>query len=133
MYYLCSESKDADQAAQLICAFVFIYVKIRFSHDVAHVTFGKGQFLMVIFGKGQFLMVTFGKGQFLMASRMSILRFFSSKIPSLDTTSYPRDTEQIKSWLYSIRLSLKYVENKNIHGKCGVTGQSTNIKETSDY
>ena len=39
LYYPCSENKGADQlavTAQLIWAFVFAYVKIRFSHDAAH-------------------------------------------------------------------------------------------------
>ena len=40
LYYLCSENKGADQlrfkcAALLICAFVFAYVKIRFSQHAA--------------------------------------------------------------------------------------------------
>ena len=41
MYCLCSENKDADAVVttQLICAFVFAYPKIRFSHDTFHMSF----------------------------------------------------------------------------------------------
>ena len=41
LYYLCSENKGADQlrvTAQLICAFIFAYAKIRFSLDTAQVS-----------------------------------------------------------------------------------------------
>ena len=34
MYYPCSVNKGADQ---LICAFVFAYVKMRFIHDAANI------------------------------------------------------------------------------------------------
>ena len=35
---LCSKNKDTDQVtAQLTCAFVFTYAKIRFSHDAANI------------------------------------------------------------------------------------------------
>ena len=40
LYYLCSEKKGTDQlhgSVQLICAFVFAYAKIRFSHDVTYI------------------------------------------------------------------------------------------------
>ena len=40
LYYPCSENKGADQLrgyAKLICAFVFAYAKIRFSHNAAHI------------------------------------------------------------------------------------------------
>ena len=38
MYYPCSKNKDADQLrSKLICAFVFAYAKIWFSHDAAHI------------------------------------------------------------------------------------------------
>ena len=38
LYYLCSESKSADQVtAQLICPFVFAYAKRRFSYGAAHI------------------------------------------------------------------------------------------------
>ena len=35
LYYLCCKNKGADQLRSLICAFVFAYAKIRFSHDTA--------------------------------------------------------------------------------------------------
>ena len=34
LYYLCSENKGTDE---LICTFVFAYVKSRFSYDVAQI------------------------------------------------------------------------------------------------
>ena len=34
LYYLCSENKVADQLRD--CAFAFVYEKMRFSHDAAH-------------------------------------------------------------------------------------------------
>ena len=44
LYYPCGENKCADQlrrswavTAELICVFVFAYVKSRFSHDAAHI------------------------------------------------------------------------------------------------
>ena len=36
LYYLCSENKGADHA-QLICVFVFAYIKSRFAHHAAHI------------------------------------------------------------------------------------------------
>ena len=39
MYYPCSENKGADNftvTVKLICAFVFAYAGIQFSHDVAY-------------------------------------------------------------------------------------------------
>ena len=47
MFYLCSENKGTDQlcgnscvpvTAQLICVFVLVYAKSRFSHDASHIT-----------------------------------------------------------------------------------------------
>ena len=41
-YYVCSETKDADQCAataHLICAILLAYAKSRFSHDGAHMVF----------------------------------------------------------------------------------------------
>ena len=41
LYYLYSKNKGADQCAvtaQLICAFVFAYAKIKFSHDAAQLS-----------------------------------------------------------------------------------------------
>ena len=52
MYYLCSKRKCTDKlrsycaavlTVQLICAFVFAYIKGRFSHDVVHTTIGNGK------------------------------------------------------------------------------------------
>ena len=42
LYYLCSENKDADQ----LCGYriVFVYAKIWFSHDAAHLVIGYGSF-----------------------------------------------------------------------------------------
>ena len=39
LYYLCSGNKGPDQlrnSTKVICAFVFAYAKIQFSHDPAH-------------------------------------------------------------------------------------------------
>ena len=38
LYYPCSENKGADQ---LICVFVFAYLKCWFSHDAAQIVEGK--------------------------------------------------------------------------------------------